>query len=80
MSDINECNDGSNLCDVLSTTCGNDPGAYHCDCLPGFYNSGDNMSCSGNYNEASCCFIYLLRYRDRKFDKKFPDTMFTFVE
>jgi len=68
VSDINECNNTNpnitNQCDVLSTTCVNDPGTYHCVCLPGFYGSAGSMSCTGNYIEVIysfiCYFMYLL--------------------
>jgi len=45
---------------MLSTTCVNDPGTYHCVCLPGFYGSAGSMSCTGNYTEVSCYLMYLL--------------------
>jgi len=43
---------------VLSTTCVNDLGSYHCVCLPGFYGPAGSTTCSGNYTKVSFCFIY----------------------
>ena len=43
-SDINECETGTDSCDV-SAECTNTDGSYTCSCTSGY--SGDGMNCSG---------------------------------
>jgi len=80
VSDVNECDDNTNQCDPLSTTCVNDPGSYHCSCSPGFYGPAGSMSCSGDYAEVSCCFIFCYTKANRKIDRMSHNALLTFVE
>ena len=43
--DVNECENGANVCDPVSGTCENTVGSYTCQCEPGF--TRDGKKCSG---------------------------------
>ena len=43
--DVNECENGTNVCDPVFGTCENTVGSYTCQCQPGF--TRDGKKCSG---------------------------------
>ena len=45
LTDVDECENGTNDCDAEFGTCENTVGSYTCQCEPGF--TGDGKSCSG---------------------------------
>ena len=45
LTDVDECENGTNDCDPVFGTCENTVGSYTCQCEPGF--TGDGKSCSG---------------------------------
>ena len=45
--DIDECNNGSHVCDV-NANCTNTNGSHYCSCKEGY--TGDGRSCSGTLN------------------------------
>ena len=45
-TDINECEDGTNRCDV-NAECTNTDGSYTCSCSSGY--TGDGMNCAGKH-------------------------------
>ena len=49
-SDTNECLEGTHGCDLTRSRCVNTNGGFHCKCLPGYIQSGNNCRCEG-----MCC-------------------------
>ena len=51
-SDIDECTDGSALCEASSTVCQNNAPGYECRCKNGYRPiSGEKYKCEGNVNK-----------------------------